>query len=130
MGQSAPRKQKRLVVHLMGVLAIIASGCGSPFDDQSFSKQAWAGAIAEQRAVMAEDLVTNHVSPGMSSKQIVSLLGEPGEVWVKGSLFRVKGERTFVYYIGSWSLQGMDDAFVCVHLDETGSVLEAEIHGF
>jgi hypothetical protein len=114
----------------MVIAVISASGCGSPFNDRPFSKQAWAGATAEQRAAMAEDLVSNHVSPGASSKQIVSLLGEPGEVWVKGTGFEVKGERTFVYYIGSWSMQGMDDAFVCIHLDETGSVIEAEISGF
>jgi hypothetical protein len=113
----------------MGVLAIVASGCGSPFNDQTFSEQAWAGATAEQRAAMAEDLVTHHVPLGMSSKQILSLLGEPGETWVKGAGFRVKGEKTFAYYIGSWSMQGMDDAFVCIHLDETGRVIEAEIYG-
>ena len=130
MGRSALRQQRRFVVHLMVIAAVSAFGCCSPFNDKPFSQRAWAGATAEPRAAMAEDLVSNHVSPGMSSKQIVSLLGAPGEIWVKGTAFRVKGERTFVYYIGSWSMQGMDDAFVCVHLDETGSVIEAEIHGF
>jgi hypothetical protein len=114
----------------MGIMVISASGCGNPFNDEPFCEQGWAGATFEQRAAMAEDLVSNHVSPGMPSKQIVSLLGEPGEIWIKGTGQRVKGYRTFAYYIGSWSLQGMDDAFVCIHFDKSGSVIEAEIYGF
>ena len=130
MGRSVPARKGQVVVHLIIGSVLFLAGCGNPFNDEPFSKEAWADAAAEQRAAMAEDLVTHHVSPGMSSKQVVSLLGEPGEIWVKGTGFRVKGERTLVYYIGSWSTQGMDDAFVCVHLDDTGSVIEAEISGF
>jgi hypothetical protein len=120
----------QVVVVLIIVSTLFATGCGSPFNDEPFSREAWAAAAAEQRAAMAEDLVTNHVSPGMSVKQLIDLLGDPGDTWVKGTGHRVMGEKTFVYYIGSWSLEGMDDAFVCIHLDGSGRVIEAEICGF
>jgi hypothetical protein len=120
----------QVVVHLIIGSALVVTGCGSPFNDESFSIEAWAVATAEQRAAMAEDLVTHHVSPGMSVEQIVALLGDPGDTWAKRTAHRVLGDKTFAYYIGSWSLEGMDDAFVCIHFDESGRVLEAEICGF
>lgn len=130
MGRSVSKRGAQAVVHLIMFSAFFVAGCGSPFNDEPFSREGWAAATAVQRAAMAEDLVTNYVSPGMSVEQIVSLIGEPEDTWVKGTGLRVKGEKTFVYYIGSWSLQGMDDAFVCVHFDGSGKVIEAEIYGF
>jgi hypothetical protein len=130
MGQSVPTPGRQVVVHLIIGSALFATGCGNPFNDEPFSKEAWATAGPEQRAAMAEDLVTNRVPPGMSVKQVVALLGEPGDTWVKGTGDRVLGEETLVYYIGCWSLEGMDDAFVCIHLDGSGRVIEAEIYGY
>jgi hypothetical protein len=119
-----------VAVHLTIVSAFFITGCGNPFNEEPFSKQGWATATAVERAAMAEDLVTNHVSPGMSVEQIVSLVGEPEDTWVAGTVQRVLGEKTFAYYIGSWSLHDMDDAFVCVHFNESDQVIEAEIYGY
>jgi hypothetical protein len=130
MGQSIPKRGGQAVVQLIIGAALFVTGCGDPFDDELFSREAWAAAAAEQRAAMAEDLVTHHVSPGMSVKQTVALLGNPEDTWGKGTGHRVMGEKTFAYSIGSWSLEGMDDAFVCIHFDESGRVIEAEIYGF
>jgi hypothetical protein len=130
MGRSFPTRGGQVAVHLIICSALFVTGCGNPFNDEPFSKEAWAAATAEQRAAMAEDLVTNHVSPGMSVKQIVALLGDPEDTWDQWAGHRIMGEKTFAYYIGSWSLEGMDDAFVCIHFDESGRVIEAEICGF
>lgn len=130
MGRSIPTRGPQVAVHLIIYGALLVTGCGNPFNDEPFSREAWAAASVEQRAAMAEDLVTNHVSPGMSVKQLVALLGDPEDTWDKRTVHRVLGEQTFAYYIGSWSLEGMDDAFVRIHFDESGKVIEAEICGF
>ena len=130
MGRSVSTRRRQAAVHLIICGALFVTGCCNPFNDEPFSKEAWAAASVEQRAAMAEDLVANHVSPGMSVKQVVALLGDPDDTWAKQSVHRVLGEMTFTYYIGSWSLQDMDDAYVCIHFDESGRVIVAEIHGF
>ena len=123
-------REAQQMILVLCVSAFLIPGCGDPFNDKPFSKEAWAATSGQGRAPMADDVVRNRVLPGMSSGQVADLLGEPDDTWLKRTGQRVKGEKTLVYYIGSWSFEGMDDAFVCVHVDESGKVIEAEIYGY
>ena len=107
-------------------------GCGNPFNNQSFSRKAWLKAQHRQRAPMAQDLVRNHIPRGMTGNGIVALLGQPDHIWKKtdGVGYRVKGNRTYAYWLGSWSMQSYDDAFVYVHFDDAGRMQTSEVNGF
>ena len=69
---------------------------------------------------MARDLVRHHLPYGLSSGGVKLLLGPPGEA---------TGSR-YEYYLGCWSGEGLDSAFVYVHLDANGNVTGAEITGY
>lgn len=130
MRWNANWREAQKMILVLCVSAFLIPGCGNPFNDKPFSKEAWAATSAQGRAPMADDVVRNRVLPGMSSGQVEDLLGAPDDTWLKRTGHRVKGEKTHVYYIGSWSLEGMDDAFVCVHVDESNKVIEGEIYGY
>ena len=123
-----------LVVAGMALLLLLLD-CIDPFSDQRFEPKRWAQAkAAKDRAPMARDLIRSHLRIGLSREQVVDLLGRPQQVWQKNGRvgYRVKGNSTYAYYIGSWSFsrRGYDDTFVYVHFDGAGKVREAEINGF
>lgn len=131
------RRTAILVLVIVGGMAVAAGGVVvlrralNPFDNRAFSAAAWAAGSPEVRAAMAGDAV-RHVRPGMSEAEVVALLGkpDPDNVLQGGRDARVRGARAYTYYIGSWSMGGMDDAFVYVHLDASGRVVASEIHGY
>jgi hypothetical protein len=107
-----------------------------PFDNRRFSPEAWRDAGEHHdnhaRARMCGDLMNRVIRPGMSEKQVVTLLGSP---------YRVRDtrcpdnaplpdRRLYEYPIGSWTFHRMDDAFLFVHIDQTDHVITAEICGY
>jgi hypothetical protein len=88
-----------------------------PFDRLSFSPTAWAQRSPRGRAPMARDLIHRHLSAGLSSAQVETLLGPPSEAI----------DDRYEYYVGSWSSYGYDDAFVCIYLDKSGKVKRANL---
>ena len=81
---------------------------------------------------MCRDIVTRVVLPGMPEKQVVELLGWPDRVLDRrgpgGDL--LLDRRIYSYSIGSFTFQGMDDAFLYIHIDHTDHVIMAEIYGY
>jgi hypothetical protein len=79
-------------------------------------------------AAMARDLIYNYVHQGMPQRELEAMLGTPSEILVppfnKSAL-----PQTYVYYLGSWSDEGIDDAFVYIDLDGNGEVVKAKIDG-
>lgn len=82
---------------------------------------------------MAGDAIRGHLRSGMAKAKVQQLLG-PGQ-----EQFRIQGidsygnpmpgDHTWYYYLGSWSVYGLDDAFLYVHFDADGHVVSAEIDG-
>lgn len=101
-----------------------------PFDDCSFTPAAWRAANPRGRASMCRDLISKHLIAGTSERQVVALLGNPDEVCKAVKGHRCFGIQTYIYSIGSWSNQGMDDAFLYVHLDANDQVIFGEIYGY
>ena len=102
-----------------------------PFDDRPFDSNRWAAASVDDRAAMAGDVLFR--VRGLTQQQVLDLLGEPGRRLTSATDaggHRLRGVEVFSYYIGSWSLHGMDDAFVYVHFDADGSVMHSEITGY
>ena len=118
---------------LLAIAAWVVTDWLDPFDDESFNATAWASCTTdESRAAMARDLVRNHLRTGMPRSDVTALLGSPivlhGPTDAGGNPLR--GDETYAYYIGQWSLYGFDDAFVYVHLNAAGRVIGAEINGY
>ena len=105
-----------------------------PFDNKRFSKESWQRASAaydlDSLARMSRDLINKHLQAGMSEAQIIELLGQPNDIQRGNKRDRSKGVFSYRYYIGSWSLQRMDDAFVYIHFDSNGRVVDREIYGY
>jgi len=104
-----------------------------PFDDKYFRSSDWNASSDQVRAGMCDDLISNHLQPGMTASEVVSLLGKPGKSLTgetDGGGNRLIGHETFSYYIGSWFGYGFDDAFLYVHFDSSGKVLTAEVNGY
>jgi hypothetical protein len=103
-----------------------------PFDDRPFSASEWRLATVDDRAPMARSAVRRHLIQGLPDSQVVALLGDPDEVRTArdpgGNT--LQGAQTYLYYLGSWSDYGFDDAFLYVHLDATGRVRSAEVNGY
>jgi len=107
-----------------------------PFDNRRFSPEAWSSASehhnVDWRARMCRDLINRVIRPGMSEKQVVALLGTPDRVSDRrgpgGDLFTDR--HIYEYEIGNSTFQGMDDAFLYVHIDLTDHVLKTEIYGY
>lgn len=96
-----------------------------PFDDVKFTPAAWARLEPMERARMSDDLVRNHLLPGVSRSQVEDLIGKGEPLWTK---FDREGE-THRYDIGSWPSLGLQEAFITVRYDEGGNVRDAEIDG-
>jgi hypothetical protein len=127
--------RRLLLVMSVALLALagLVAGWGAllkaldPFDARPFDAAAWARAEhAEDRAPMARDLIRRHLRPGLPAKEVEALLGPPEPVPgvggpVDGFGNRLRGERTYSYYLGCWSgIGGLDSAFLYVHLDGEG----------
>lgn len=81
---------------------------------------------------MARDVV-RRLTPGMTEAQVVAMLGKPEEVVLANRDAggnHVLGPRAYTYYLGGWSMRGMDSAFVFVHLDANDRVIKSEIDGY
>jgi hypothetical protein len=101
-----------------------------PFNQRSFVAADWAKGHPEERAAMARDLIRNHLPTGLSRQQLKALLGAPDGDFSPDALKGwPRGTQISPYYLGSWSGEGLDDAFVYVYLDKNGSVIRATIDG-
>jgi hypothetical protein len=93
----------------------------------------YTGIIPKSSATIAEVLGYYGYATAPSNGRIAGFRRVSAEksgcedTWLKRTGHRVKGQKTLVYYIGSWSLEGMDDAFLFVHVDESGKVSEADV---
>ena len=135
-----PRRRRVLVAAFASLCAIAALAAllyalvgnpFNPFDDRRFKAAAWQNAAPDVRARMSEDLVKHHLPVGMSESQVVALLGKPFDVEEGETEAPLHtGTRHLMYDLGNWSMHGMDDAYVYVHLDEKGNVVAAEVYGY
>ena len=117
---------------VIGLAAWFALDWLDPFDDTLFTTAAWTTLDPESRAPMARDLIRNHLPSGLSRAQTEALLGLPDNrlSGTDSGGNRLRGTETYSYYIGSWSMHGLDDAFVYVYLDSNGNVIGSEINGY
>lgn len=107
----------------------------NPFNDRVFDGRGWTHGDIDARIPMAQDVVARVVKIGMARDEVTRILGPPGEVLHgRGSGGKaMPGQETLSYYLGSsggtmWL--GMDDAFVYIHLNDEGFVMDAEISGY
>jgi hypothetical protein len=98
-----------------------------PFDEVAFIHASWAKATPTERGQMSGDLLRNHLRVGIPRSQVEALIGR--DCATVGAVVG-RGAHTHEYYIGNWSMQGMDDAFVYVHYDPSDIVISAEIDGY
>jgi hypothetical protein len=121
---------------LVGVTYLLVGNPLDPFDNKRFSAEAWRRATEaydlEARARMCRDLIKHFLQPGIPEKQVVRLIGPPDQVedGHGSERDRLIGARFYRYYIGNWSFQGMDDAFLYVHFDSQDRVIKVEIYGY
>lgn len=105
----------------------------NPFNDAQFTIEKWANVRNDDRAPMALDLVTEHLTPGLSQSDVKALLGLPDNI-ITGEDPGGKvplGDKTYKYKLGSWTYyKGFDDAFVYVHFDTNGFLIRSEINGY
>jgi hypothetical protein len=119
------------VVIALGLTTLIAlKRIARPFDNAAFTPAAWAKADPTGRALMSGDLVRNHLRKGLSRSQVEALIGRTDSKMGPNGGDGARGAETHKYYIGSWSMHGMDDAFVYVHYDVSGNLIDAEINGY
>jgi hypothetical protein len=115
-----------VVIFVIGLLSIVSaqlySFCNNPFNDEKFSITKWKGSSKRLRAKMAEDLIKNHLKPGLSRKQVIDLIGEDKNT----------DDGEVKYWLGSWSftLNGYDDAFIFIKFDNNNKLVSAEINGY
>lgn len=106
-----------------------------PFDDEPFDRSAWMSGTPKDRAKMGHDVIAKHIRRGMVQGEISDLLGKPNQInshvgnRIDGFGNRLKGVKTYIYGLGSWSLYGLDDAFLYVHFDEDDRVVSADVAG-
>ena len=80
---------------------------------------------------MARDVVA--CVGGLDRDGVFAMLGKPDarlDSTTDASGHQLHGSEVFSYSIGSWSLYGMDDAFIYVHFDSRGGVIYSEITGY
>lgn len=109
-----------LFVFLIVVLRFLLFGPMDPFDGRRFTREEWRVADHQRRGLMCRSLITYHLKAGMGKPELLDLLGAPDGIDKKGS-------HTYEYDIGSWPMQGMDDAYLYVYLDWDDRVVRAEI---
>ena len=120
-----------IAIIALGLTALIAlNRHASPFDNVAFTPAAWAKADEMERARMSGDLIRNHLPRGLTRLQVEALIGRTSWTMGPNGGYGARGAETHKYGIGSWSMQGMDDAFVYVHYDVNGNVIDAEIDGY
>ena len=129
------KRARWLVGTVVVLLALIYTLFGNPFDpfdNRRFSKEKWEHSDYEGRARMSRDLITRVIRPGMSEDQVVGLLGPPMRISdTRGPSEQPIGDNHICeYYLGSWSLHGMDDAYLYVRADRAKKVVSAEIYGY
>jgi hypothetical protein len=100
-----------------------------PFDNKRFSPELWRAADEDSRARMCRDVMRRFIRPGMTEEEIIALLGPPNDVQEGEKRDRFIGDYSFRYWIGSWSFQRMDDAFLYVHFGSGRRVVAREIYG-
>jgi hypothetical protein len=78
----------------------------------------------------AATVMRRFIRPGMTEEEIIALLGPPNDVQEGEKRDRFIGDYSFRYWIGSWSFQRMDDAFLYVHFGSGRRVVAREIYGY
>src|SRR5688500_7318757 len=104
-----------MFVAIICTALVLVSDWIDPFNDSAFTPTSWRQADSDEtRARMARDLIRNHLPQGTSETQTIAALGPPDEILSGEDNDRhsLLVARTYSYYIGSWSLYGMDDAFI------------------
>jgi hypothetical protein len=102
-------KQQLIVVlipFVMLILVKVTCETLSPFNSEKFNSVVWKQSfdpdfdtIENPRGPMTDDLIKNHLRPGMSLDSVYQMLGPPD---------KVEGTDTLQYYLGYWSGFGMD----------------------
>lgn len=129
---------KRRLVVLGGVVTLLVVWMGvdglNPFNDAAFERSGWRRDVSS-RLPMAADVIKLAARPEMTRDKITQLLGPPDSEYVGQAVDiggnALRGARSLVYCLGSKNLpSSMDDAFVYIHLNDDGSVINAEIAGY
>jgi hypothetical protein len=99
-----------------------------PFAGGRFDHAAWAAGRPEERAPMARDLVRHHLPVGLPAARVRELLGVPDPFpgvggGIDGFGTPLRSPETWAHYLGSWSWQGLDSAFLYVHFGPDGEVV-------
>ena len=127
--------KRRLLILAFATAAIVvwaAVDAIDVFNDAAFDEQTWKQSRNDERRPMARAVVKLAAQPGMTRDSIEQLLGPPevlGREDAGGN--RLPGVETLSYYVGNGGLfDGMDDAFVYIHLNDAGEVIDASIDGY
>jgi hypothetical protein len=101
----------------------------NPFYDRTFIASVWHAEEARKdragRAVMAGDLIRNHLKRGMSDASVKALLGEPNKTWTPE---RKEQHDTYEYDMGyaAWDVAGQHNVLL-LSFDNNGLFETADI---
>jgi len=117
-------KMNRPIVMIL-VVSLALAGCGPRYQTQSFNKQKWNDGRRENPDLnvspwMLDDLMTNHLSRGMSLTEVTNLIGHPQiRTPIGSSGVHIRGEfieqTVYVYHPGmhnGWRLDGTNSLFL------------------
>lgn len=137
--KNSEKPRNPVLNRFFGTLVVVAAGFlllefvvyeefgNRPFNDRKFSRSIWMKPEHwyddAERGRMADDVISNHLPPGMTRASVLQLLGEPSTEFASDGVTR--------YYIGSWSLfrVEMDDAWIDIEFDASNRVTRAFIAG-
>lgn len=120
-----------LALVLMGGVAVVVSpdlrlaACAvfgnDPFNDRVFDEDLWKHSadtedVSNPRGPMVDDLIANHLRPGMTRQEVTALLGDPD--------FDTKGD-VATYYLGHWSGLRWDPDVLECHFGAAGELSKA-----
>ena len=97
----------------------------SPFNARLFDPRGWAANNFKgecRRGQMAGDLLRFHLKDGASRERVLALLGQPGSNEKLSD-----GTEIYRYSLGSCSGFRIDTDYLDVHLDRSGTVLQARV---
>jgi hypothetical protein len=108
----------------------------SPYHDRPFDRSVWISAAVDTKAdnprgKMAQDVVDLLLKKGMSSDEVIRLLGKPSREIGRKDVFRFTNQRRsyklYLYFLGKWGEFHTEDNYLYVSFDRSGQMNECGV---
>ncbi|MCH8273261.1 MAG: hypothetical protein IH851_00525 [Armatimonadetes bacterium] len=136
----------RVVVALVAIgmltaLVLFFVGLRDPPPDRAFSRSEWLSAANTEEAwrsirrPMADDLIRNHLVPGMSKAGVTALLGEPSSVYSPADAGpepanereSVAEQEVYEYHLGYYRWHAFSYDVLSIRFSKDGPLVGAEM---